>query len=859
TNRERPHAWHYRDYVIESFNTDKPYDLFIKEQLAGDTFGNLHALGYLVAGAFDQVKSPDLNLTLMQRHNELDDMINTTGTAFVGLTLGCARCHNHKFDPITQTDYYALEAIFSGVKHADMSLPLLPDQVRELKLVESVISELERQLGEFPRLNPPAQFLLIDDAPDVEGTQVELLQPVAGFGINPPGRGRGEADDPGGRDRVRNISGGRYTWWKNVPGEPVISWSPQVAGEYRLWLSWGSGYESHSQDARYVIDRDGDPTTTEDWEEIAVVNQQQSAEGGKEVPHRPLWSGFYHVGVVSLDVHQKLLLVGGETGAALTADVLLLESIEPGERNLSRTTPRFRNPVQASGNVEQFASHPAKLVRFVIENTNSGQPCLDELEVFSGSRNVALAANGSQATASGSLAGFAIHKLEHIHDGRYGNRFSWISDEPRRGWVQIEFPQLEQIDRIEWSRDREGKYTDRLTVTYFIESSIDGQNWKKIASSQGRLPGKGGTKSSVPEQFDHLPPLQAQRARHLLKELDTARERKTHLTQPPQIYAGSYSQPGPTHRLFRGEPMMKREQVAPNVPAVFANLNLPTDLPEKERRRALAEWIANSQNPLTARVMVNRLWQYHFGRGLVETASDFGASGSQPTHPELLDWLAGELIAKNWSLKEIHRLILSSATYQQASLPHPDALKIDAGTQFLWRYPPQRLEAEPIRDSILSVTGVLDLKQGGPGFSLFEIEAENVRHYYPKTSFGPPEWRRMIYMTKVRMEQDGVFGVFDCPDAATSVPKRTVSTTPLQALNLFNSTFLIEQSQLFAERLERDLPDNPQAQIRRAYELCYSRPASNNEIDSALVFVADAGLPALCRALLNSNEFLFIQ
>jgi len=667
TNRERPYAWHYRDYVIESFNSDKPYDQFVKEQLAGDTFGDLRGLGYLVAGASDQVKSPDVNLTLMQRQNELDDMINTTGTVFQGLTLGCARCHNHKFDPITQTDYYALQAIFAGVNHADLSLPLLPEQEEERLQLQTVIADLERQLG------------------------------------------------------------------------------------------------------------------------------------------------------------------------------------------------RFRNVLQANGTVEAFPPHRAKYVRFVIEATNSAQPCLDELEVFSGDRNVALAKHGSQATASGSLSGYAIHKLKHIHDGRYGNSFSWISNEPSRGWVQIEFPRVELIDHIEWARDREGRFSDRLATQYYIESSLDGQEWKRIASSQGKIPIGELKKRTAAEQFGHLPPEQAEAARQILKKLEPARQRMKDFTESLRIYAGNYSQPGPTHRLFRGEPMMKREQVTPDVPAVFDHLNLAADLPEKERRKALAEWITAPQNPLTARVIVNRLWQYDFGRGLVDTASDFGASGSRPTHPELLDWLAGELITRKWSLKEIHRLILNSATYQQASLPLPEALLADAGAQFLWRYPPRRLEAEPIRDSILSVTGVLELKQKGPGFSLFEIEAENVRHYNPKTSFGPPEWRRMIYMTKVRMEQDAVFGVFDCPDGATSVPRRTISTTPLQALNLFNSTFLIQQSELFAKRLERDAPEDRAAQVRRAYALCYSRPASDDEVNLALKFVTESGLPAFCRAVLNSNEFLFIQ
>ncbi|WP_437194576.1 DUF1553 domain-containing protein [Planctomicrobium sp. SH527] len=222
-------------------------------------------------------------------------------------------------------------------------------------------------------------------------------------------------------------------------------------------------------------------------------------------------------------------------------------------------------------------------------------------------------------------------------------------------------------------------------------------------------------------------------------------------------------------------------------------------------------------------MIVNRIWQQHFGQGLVPTASDFGISGGTPSHPELLDWLANELIAKNWSLKSIHRVILNSATYQQSSRPNPQALEVDSTNRFLWRYPVRRLEAEAIRDTILAVSGALNLEAGGPGFSVFDIQVETVRHYFPKTSFGPAEWRRMIYMTKVRMEQDAVFGAFDCPDAATSVPQRTVSTTPLQALNLFNSYFLMQQADILAESLKQKSPEDVHQQIRLAYELCYSR------------------------------------
>lgn len=858
TNRERPGAWPYRDYVIDSLNSDKPYDQFIREQIAGDSFGNRIGLGYLVAGPNDIVKSPDINLTLMQRQNELDDMINTTSTTFLGLTVGCARCHNHKFDPILQTDYYSMQAIFAGVQHADMKLPLSQEQQEEAESLRQKIASIEQHLSAYLRPQESGQFVMIDDAVEAAGDSVKPLSQLAGKGVNHPGTQRGQAEDPGDANRNANVSGGKYSWWKHKPEEAVLAWQPHVEGKYRVWLSWGCGYDTHCQDARYVIDRDGDPQTRDDWEIIAIVNQQQFADGEVQLKSQPMWSGFYNASIADLDANDQILLVGGKTGTALTADVMLLEKVNDSNAT-APAKPIFREAVQATGNIEKLSPTTAKLVRFTIEATNGGQPCLDELAIFSAGKNVALASEGGKPTASGSLSGYPIHKLEHINDGKSSNRHSWISDTNGTGWVQIELKEAFPIERIEWARDREGHYADRLATSYRIEASLDGVQWKTIASSSDRLP----LASPQPAaeglyRFDELAADEAIVGRALLADLKIARTQLENATTPRTVYAGNYIQPGPTHRLYRGEALAKREEVAPNAPEIFTDLELAKDSPEAERRKQLAEWIASPENPLTARVLVNRIWQFHFGRGLVDTPSDFGEAGVPPTHPQLLDWLAGELVKSGWSMKHIHRLILSSATYQQSSHPNKEALKVDGGTRLLWRYPPRRLEAEPIRDSILAVSGVLDLRKGGPGFSGFEVEPENVRHYHPKKSFGPDDWRRMVYMTKVRMEKDAVFGLFDCPDAATSVAKRSRSTTPLQALNLFNSTFLLQQAELFAERLEGEGTSLDQ-RIVRAFEFCYARKPSAEELAASREFVQQQGLNSFCRALLNSNEFLFIQ
>ena len=310
--------------------------------------------------------------------------------------------------------------------------------------------------------------------------------------------------------------------------------------------------------------------------------------------------------------------------------------------------------------------------------------------------------------------------------------------------------------------------------------------------------------------------------------------------------------------------MAPREEVAPGGLTGFgATWQLPADAPENDRRRALANWIASPTNPLTARVIVNRLWHHHFGTGIVDTPSDFGVNGGPPSHPELLHWLASELVdpanpANRWRLKAIHRLIVTSRAYRQTSTARPDALATDLGSRLLWRYPPRRLEAEPIRDSILAVSGSLNKKMGGPGFDLFEPNTNYVKVYTTKTTFTDEEFRRMVYQSKPRAELDSFFGAFDCPDAGQVQPKRTSSTTPLQALNMLNGDFLLDQASRFAKRVEREAGSDPGLQVARAIELAFGRQASDRELVAGRDLVAAHGLPILCRSLYNASEFLTI-
>ena len=696
-NQPRANAWPYRDYVIRAFNEDKPYDQFITEQLAGDALGVDEATGFLVAGPWDEVKSPDPVLTANQRADELHDMVSTTGSAFLGLTVGCARCHNHKFDPIPQTDYFAMKAVFEGVKHGERKLRAANEGGPEQDLAESrrELMKIERELEEF---EPRAQ-----------------------------------------------------------------------------------------------------------------------------------------TGVINTNV--------------------------------------LRAPVNTRRNIERLAPVAAKRVRFTIAKSSDAEPCLDELEVYTAGtapRNVALASAGAKTRASSVYPNSELHRLEHLNDGQHGNSRSWISNERGRGWVEVEFPEVVTIDRIVWGRDREQRLKDRLAVDYRIEVATGSNDWQVVASSADRQSYTAGKTAALGVDFAKLPATEANRAKELSRQRTALEARIAGLVKSPMIYGGTFvATPEPTFRFHRGDPMMKREPVLPGAPGavpvkftlyVISSSPTSTSLTENQKRRlALARWMTHPANPLTARVMVNRIWQHHFGEGLVSTPSDFGVNGATPTHPELLDWLASEFVASGWSMKHLHRLIVNSETYRQSSEAREKGLTVDAASRFLWRYPPRRLEAEPIRDAILAVSGRLDLRAGGLGFSFFEPNDNYVRVYAPRREWPADTFRRMVYGTVVRQRPDGVFGSFDCPDGGQIAPKRSRSTTPLQAFNLLNSGFMMQQAEFFAARLEKEAGNDANAQVQRAFALAFQRQPDRQERDAGAKLIREQGAKIFCRALFNASEFIYVD
>ena len=687
-NTERPSAWPYRDYVIDAFNADTPYDRFIREQIVGDAMGEDAATGFLVTASVllpGQIGKDEPSKRLA-RQDSIDEIVTNIGQTFLGLSVGCARCHDHKFDPILQRDYYSMQAFVAGVEYRDRELHT-PEAEAARKIAEhdrTRIAEIERQLAAFA--------------------------PLAQSGTTRPA-------------------------------------------------------------------------------------------------------------------------------------------------------------VNAHLNTDRFAPVKATRLRFTIRATNQLEPCIDELEVFNtAGKNIALASEGATATSSGDTIVADRHDLKHINDGLYGNSRSWLANQKEGAWVELQFAQEQTIDRVVWSRDREGKFADRLATSYVIEVVDNASGaWRAVADSSDRKEfeakkKKKKEKEKEPESFstEGLSPEEAAQAAVLLKEKEKLESAVKDADIARMVFAGVFRAPDDIHLLNRGDPEQPKDQMVPAVLSALGDVKLPPDAAEQERRQALAEWIADPRNPLTARVMVNRIWQGHFGTGIVETPSDFGHMGLKPTHPELLDWLAGEFIRSGWSIKHMHKLIVLSATYRQAARREAvGAAAKDADVHLLWCYPSQRLEAEVIRDSMLAVCGRLDLKMHGRGFDLFDKRG-GLTGFTPVESFTGEGLRRMIYAHKVRREREAVFGAFDCPDAGQSTARRRESTTPIQALNLFNSRFTLEQSDAFAARVKSEAGDDITPQIQRAYLLALNRIPTTDELGDVAPVVREYGLATLCRALFNSNEFLFL-
>lgn len=716
--------WPFRDYVIRSINQDKPFDQFIREHIAGDVFGGGDpdiAVGtaFLVAGPYDDVGNQDAVQARQIRANTIDEMIRATTEAFMGLTIGCARCHDHKFDPILQSDYYSLYSTFAGVKHGATRL----------------------------------------------GTQQQKTE----------------------RDRLLKPL--------NARKREIESSIETLRGEIK-------------------------------------ARAEHYAKN-----YRQLWS---------------------------------------------------RPAVNRAGTEEKFPAVEAKFVRLVCEARDTSIKAkagfgIDEFEVWartSGSQapiNVALASNGGKASgASRKIEDFpGAYAASLTIDGETGGaRFLAATDT-----LTIELAEPTWIDRVFFSSARNAKDVGQggffsFVAEYRIEISLDGKTWQEVANGRDRKP--TGFASNPTHEEHRLFNLEIvaqeqQRLKRLGGELNRLKRDIAKVPELDRVWIGSRDAPGvegPFHLFLGGSPERHGAQVQTvslDVLNGLANFELDSHASEATRRLALANWLVDDQNPLTARVLANRVWHYHFGKGLVATPSDFGYMGGAPSHPELLDFLATKLGEFDWRLKPLHRLIMSSKVYQQSSKHNAEAAAVDHDSRLLWRFPPRRLSAEEIRDTILLAAGEIQkyegeslVPDGGPGFRLYRFMQDNVCTYSPLDAHGKETYRRAVYHQNARASVVDLMTDFDQPDCAFSTPRRAETTTPLQSLTMMNHKFTMDMAASLAKRLESEKQTTAE-QIERAFEICFGRSVQPNEQEDCLEFVTQQDLKALCRVLLNTSEMIYVR
>ncbi|MBS0261011.1 MAG: DUF1549 domain-containing protein [Planctomycetes bacterium] len=774
-DKPRPNAWPYRDYVINALNADKPYDRFIREQLAGDVLfpddpQALVATGFIAAGPWDFVGHVELREGTLDkkiaRSNDRDDMVATAMLTFQSLTVTCARCHNHKFDPISQEEYYRLQAVFAGVDRADQAFD--PDPA-----VHLARRRWQSEKSKFATRHQELTAIVAGiTTPEIERLDAEL---------------------------------------KDLKSQVASLPQPGGAGDSSPTNGYHSGIEANAD--------------VEKWVQVDLGESRPIGEI-LLVPARPVdfpdTPGFGFPARFRIDVSDDPQFTSRKTLVDHTAR----DFANPGDQPF----------------VVAPADCRARFIRVTAtrlwKRTNDYVFALSELQAVTEKSNLAFAA--------------PVTALDTIEAGRWSTKHLVDGYSSRT--------RLADAATLKLAATRKQK----------LDAQIAERAARRQAAVEERLAPE--TRAELKATTSRLAEIDAELAK---------------LPPAKQVYSGASrfaamgsftaaAAPRPVYFLHRGNDKTPGEEMAPGALSCFPGLSgafeLSNPADEGARRAALANWITNPRNPLTARSIANRVWQYHFGRGIVDTPNDFGHQGALPTHRELLDWLAAELISPTpdllpgnetpvpWTLKRLHRLILRSAVYRQSSADNPQNAAIDAGNQFLWRMNRQRLEAEALRDTVLFVAGKLDLTVGGPSVQQFFFKDDHSPIYdYERFDVDSPAGqRRSVYRFIVRSVPDPFMECLDCADPSLLTPKRNTTLTALQALSLLNNQFMVRESEHFAHRLEaaaKGLPD----QIALGYRLAFGRDPSSAEQTSLRDYASKNGLVNLCRVLFNSNEFLFID
>ncbi len=748
----RDNAWPYRDWVIQALNEDMAYDRFVRLQIGGDVFepGSADAIaatGFLVAGPYDEVGQNQQSAAMraVVRQDEMEDYIGTVGQTFLGLTVNCARCHDHKFDPIRQSEYYQISAALAGVHAGDR-----PYQTRETeRQLQAARQEQAQAKQEIKNLLGPVRRQIL--AERKQDPQLKAIpQPIARWTF-----------EEGLKDDIGQLHGTAHGGAKIEDG--------------RLILNGKDAYVSTAALTTTLTVK-----TLEAWVQLEDLSQR----GG---------------GVISVQAAD-----GG------VFDALVFGEQEPahwmaGSNFFARTKSFGGDPEQQAG---KTLVHVAIVYHKdgTIQAFRNGQPY------------------GKPYQSSGPVT-FEAGKSQVLFGLRHGT-----------------------------SAGGNRLLAGRIEQAQLYDKALSSEEIALTAKRFGVLAREGILAQLTADQKRQLAAWETKAAQSADRIASLGHR---------QVYAVAPKPPEATRVLLRGNPASPAEVVAAggieSLAGISADFELAPDAPEGQRRKRLAEWITSPKNPLFARVIVNRLWHDHFGQGIVASPNDFGFNGSRPTHPALLDFLAASLIENRWSLKAVHRLIVTSETYRQSSKPDPKAMTIDAGNRWLWRYAPQRLEAEVIRDSLLKVSGRLNTKLGGPSYRNFETFNRNSQFYIMQDRTGPEYHRRTIYRMWVRSGRNRLLDALDCPDPSVTTPNRAVTTTPTQSLSLLNNSFVLRTADGLANRIEAAAPGDMESKVKMAYRLLFQRKPTPEELAETTAFAMPHGLPALVRVLFNTNEFLFAE
>ena len=746
----RPNAWPYRDYVIRSINQDKPYTRFVQEQLAGDvlfpgTADGILGLGFIAAGPWDfigHVEVPETKIDgRVARHIDRDEMVSNTLNTFCSVTIQCARCHNHKFDPFTQEHYYSLQSVFAAVDRAERPYGVDPRVERRRRQLTGRLAGLQAE-----------QKVLMDEIRKAGGEELAAVS-----------------------QRVKELKSKSNL----KPKRPEYGYHSQILPKPDI----------------------------EKWVQVDLGREIEIAK----IIIRPCHDEFAGIGAgFGFPVRFKV------DAALRDGDLSKSGSVTLGDE----TSSDFPNPGLAAYTIEVDLTK-TRFVRItatkLFERKNDFILAVSELQIFDGKgNNVAL---NAKVTSADSIQAPVRWARKNLTDG------IWPEAQDESALVE-----LAEVQRQHTALLAKINTPERQTRKSRIEKDLAATKNEMSGLPKGRMVYAAATTFAAQGNF------------------------KPTMGKPRVVKV-----------LHRGNIQQPRDEVRPGtVPVIRGtkwHLDLPADHSEGDRRAALARWLTRHDHPLTWRSIVNRIWQYHFGQGIVASPNDFGRMGQQPTHPELLDWLATEFRDNGQSFKKLHRLIVTSSTYRQSSAHNELNAKIDGSNRFLWRMSRRRLEAEEIRDSILSVSGSLNGAMHGSGYYLFSLEKTAHSPHYEYHKFDHTDidsYRRSVYRFIVRSQPDPFMTTLDCADSSQSTPRRNETLTSLQALSMLNNRFTLLMAANFASRLEVERSD-PIDKIARAFQLAIGRPPSPYELHAFTDYSRKHGLANCCRVLFNLSEFVFVD